>query len=81
MDGEPVVRDAGVVLDRAVVDVLAGVVADRSRCAGAEPEGEVALVGAEHDAVQVVDGVPSMAPVSTMPSIVATISTSEENRR
>ena len=43
-----------VVLDRAVVDLLAGVVADRARLGGLGAQGEVGLGGGEHDAVEVV---------------------------
>ena len=55
MDGEPVVLGAAAVLDRPVVDVLAGVVADRSGSGGLPTDAQVALVGAEHHAVEVVD--------------------------
>ena len=58
VDGQAIVGRAVVVLDRAVEDLLAGVVADRSGCRGLHAHAEVALVGAEDDPVEVVDGNP-----------------------
>ena len=55
MDGEPVVLLAVGVLNGAVVDLPAGVVAGRSRGTRLEAQCQVALVGAEHHAVEVVD--------------------------
>ena len=58
MDGEPIVLGAAVVLDGPVVDVLAGVVADRSGSGRLQTDAQVALFGAEYHAVEVVDPVP-----------------------
>ena len=55
MDGEPVGLDAVVVLDGPVEDLLAGVVADGAGCRGLHADAQIALVGAEHHAVEVVD--------------------------
>jgi hypothetical protein len=55
VDGEPVVLGAAAVLDRPVVDVLPAVVADRSSSGGLQTDAQVALVGAEHHVVEVVD--------------------------
>ena len=55
MNRQPVVLLTLRVLDRAVVDVLAGVVADRAGCRRLETDAQVALVGTEHHAVEVID--------------------------
>jgi hypothetical protein len=55
VDGESVVLGAAAVLDGPVVDVLTGVVADRPGIGGLLTDAQVALVGTEHHAVQIVD--------------------------
>lgn len=58
MDGQPVVLLTVLVSDRLVIDVLAGVIADRTGGGGRlDADAEVALVGAEHYTVEVVDPV------------------------
>jgi hypothetical protein len=61
VDGEPVMLGAAAVLDRPVVDVLAGVVADRPRNGGLLTDAQVTLVGTEYHAVEVVDSDPVQA--------------------
>ena len=48
-------RGAALVLDRAVVDLLSGVVAEGPGCGGLRTDAQVAFVCAEHHPVEVVD--------------------------
>lgn len=54
MDGQPVFLDPRLVLDRPVVDVLSGVVADRARYARLHADAQVAFVSAENHPVEIV---------------------------
>ena len=56
MNGEPVMLLDVIVLDGAVVDLLAGVVAYRPGSRRLNADAQVAFIGAEHHAVEVVHG-------------------------